>query len=256
MTVTPCSVSSVVSSAQPGLLPVVAQLLGDVVELLGTRTRRGPQGEYRGLVVGELRDDRGLSQIQQALGDGVHRDLVVRDRRGGLDPLGGDVPTSGDLPRGQTQAQQLLGSAGLLGVADCTAVLVLPELIEDPVDHPVPLVGEHRGLNDDPDPVQTGLDGRENAFLPGLHHQAPALVATNRDDLTDAAVLDVGDEPPLQLHCGAHIVADDQLAGIDPDNLGVHSGLRGARHGNDLGRQVGLVIAAGGYLGGGHYQFS
>ena len=52
------------------------------------------------------------------------------------------------------------------------------------------------------------------------------------------------------------IVADDQLAGIDPDELGVHGCLDGALPGNDVGRRVGLVIVAGGYLGGGHYRFS
>ena len=61
---------------------------------------------------------------------------------------------------------------------------------------------------------------------------------------------------PGGVYCRAHVVADDQLTGIDPDDLGVHGGLRGALLGNHVGTQVGLMIVAGRYLGGSHYRLT
>ena len=44
-------------------------------------------------------------------------------------------PAPGDLSGAQAQTEQLLGRAGLIGLAQAAAVLVFGELIQNPVDH-------------------------------------------------------------------------------------------------------------------------
>jgi hypothetical protein len=78
----------------------------------------------------------------------------------------------------------------------------------------LPLIGELLCLDQDP-------------LLTGPQHQPTALVAPHRDDLADPTVLDIGDESPVQGHVRAHVVPDDQLAGIDPEHVLAAVGLGG-----------------------------
>ena len=200
------------------------------MELLGALSRGGRQHGHCVLVLGELGDDRGLPEIQHPRAERVERDRVLRDHRGGADPLGRDVPAAGDLPGAEPQAQQLLGGPGLLGVAQSAAVLILAELIKDSVDAPGAVVSELLGLDEDPHPHQAGFDRGQHAALAGAHHQATGLLAADRDRLADPALGDVGDECPLQRRVQAHVIADDQFAGIDPEHFlgaGIGGGLGG-----------------------------
>jgi hypothetical protein len=196
-------------------IALVAPLLCHVLETL--RVLAGRPGErLHGLgVVGEL------GQYHRPVqGEPVDLHRVAsrgRTRHGqrGADPRDRHPGAARDLTGGEPQVQQLLVRAQFLEVGDRGAVLVLPQLVDDPVDLGRVLVAVVGGFDDDRHPVTAGLDRGQGAALALAHHQPPVGVAVRDDRLPHAAVADATDETAVQLRIQPHVDPDDQVARID-----------------------------------------
>ncbi|QJY44414.1 hypothetical protein HOP40_20710 [Pseudonocardia broussonetiae] len=239
-----------------GVGALVAKPLGDVHELRGLLGRghgeRLDRLDIRSVRTVELGDDRDLVQGEVVA---LHRrggELAARDRGGLLHSGGRDVGAAGDLAGGQPEVEQLLVRPDLVDLAGPGAVLVLLELINDPVDHlgtviGVRVVAGSAGLDQHRDSRAAGLDRGEGAALALAHHQRALAVAADDDRFPDTTVGDRAQERAVQRDVAAHVRADDQRPRIDmqqlADRLVVAGGYVGVGR---LSRVTGLGAGGGG----------
>ncbi len=178
------------------------------------------------LVVVELDESGGLVEGQLVLGHRVGRGGRVCHLQGGLDGRRLGAGALGDRRRAQPLELQLLERDRAVRVGERQALVVLDELLHDPLGGGLVAVDDVDG-----DRSQADLSRGEGAALSGPDEHAALRVAASTDRRQDAVRPDALHELPVEVRAGAHVLLDDERVRVqvlnDPDGTG---GVLGNRH--------------------------
>ncbi|OUD94618.1 hypothetical protein CMMCAS04_05555 [Clavibacter michiganensis subsp. michiganensis] len=174
----------------------------------------------------ELDERGGLVEGQLVVGERRGRGGRVRDRERLLDGPRPGARALGDRRGAQALELQLLERDRALRVRERQALVVLDELLHDPLGGglvPLDDVNGHRR--------QTDLSRGKGAALSGPDKHTALAVAASTDRREDAIRLDALYELPVEVRAGAHVLLEDERVRVQVlDDPGGTGGVLGNRH--------------------------
>ncbi len=170
-------------------------------------------------VLVEFDERGGLVEGQLVVGERRGRGGRVRDRERLLDGPRPGARALGDRRGAQPLELQLLERDRALRVRERQALVVLDELLHDPLGGGLVAVDDVDG-----DHGQAELSRGEGAALSGPDEHAALRVAASTDRRQDAIRLDALHELPVEVRTGAHVLLEDERVRVqvldDPDGTG------------------------------------